>query len=60
VIRYRDRGQAVPEQSHGKPALEIILTVIPAVILFGVGIATYGVIFDLYNQHSSGTKHDAR
>ena len=47
VVRFRDKGQAVPEQSHGKPALEIILTIIPAVILFGVGIATYSVIFDL-------------
>ncbi|MFM7127457.1 MAG: hypothetical protein ACKOYO_11430, partial [Actinomycetota bacterium] len=23
VFRYRDRGQAIPEQTHGKPALEI-------------------------------------
>ena len=33
VIRFRDRGQAMPEQTHGKPALEIALTILPAVIL---------------------------
>lgn len=47
VWRYRDRGQAVPEQSHGKPAVEITLTVIPVLILLGVAIPTAGTIFDL-------------
>ena len=32
-IRFRDRGQPIPEQVHGKPALEITLTAIPAVIM---------------------------
>ena len=35
VIRFRDRGQEMPKQTHGKPALEIALTIIPAVILIG-------------------------
>ena len=47
VFRFRDRGQAMPEQTHGKPALEITLTVIPVLILIGVGIPTVGTIFDL-------------
>ena len=47
VIRYRDRGQSVPEQTHGKPALEVTLTVIPVLILIGVAIPTAGTIFDL-------------
>ncbi len=47
VYRYRDRGQAIPEQTHGKPALEITLTVIPVLILIGVGVPTVGTIFDL-------------
>ncbi|MFM8857638.1 MAG: cytochrome c oxidase subunit II [Actinomycetota bacterium] len=47
VFRYRDRGQAIPEQTHGKPALEITLTVIPVLILIGVGVPTIGTIFDL-------------
>ncbi len=47
IIRYRDRGQPVPEQTHGKPALEVALTIVPVLILVGVGIPTVGVIWDL-------------
>jgi cytochrome c oxidase subunit 2 len=47
VYRYRDRGQSIPEQTHGKPALEITLTVIPVLILIGVGVPTVGTIFEL-------------
>jgi cytochrome c oxidase subunit 2 len=47
VVRFRDRGQAMPEQTHGKPALEITLTILPALILVGVGIPTVSTIFDL-------------
>jgi cytochrome c oxidase subunit II len=47
VVRYRDKGQPMPEQSHGKPALEIALTILPALILVGVGIPTVSTIFDL-------------
>ena len=47
MYRYRDRGQAIPEQTHGKPALEIVLTVIPVLILLGVAIPTAGTIFKL-------------
>jgi len=47
LVRYRDRGQPMPEQSHGKPALEIALTILPALILVGVGIPTVSTIFKL-------------
>jgi hypothetical protein len=47
IWRYKDRGQPIPEQTHGKPALEITLTVIPALILAVVGVFTFRVIFDL-------------
>jgi cytochrome c oxidase subunit 2 len=47
VIRFRDHGQAMPKQTHGKPALEIFLTIVPAVILVVVGVPTVGTIFDL-------------
>ena len=47
LVRYRDRGQPMPEQSHGKPALEITLTILPALILVGVGIPTVSTIFKL-------------
>ena len=47
LYRYRDRGQAIPEQTHGKPAVEIVLTVIPVLILLGVAIPTASTIFKL-------------
>ena len=45
--KYRDRGQAIPVQKHGKPYVEITLTVIPALILTVVGVFTVRTIFDL-------------
>ena len=47
MIKYRDRGQPIPEQIHGKPALEITLTIIPALILAVVSVFTFGAIFKL-------------
>src|SRR5258706_5254742 len=47
VIRYRDRGQEMPKQIHGRPALEIALTILPAVILIAVGIPTVSTVFSL-------------
>ena len=47
MIKYRDRGQPIPEQTHGKPALEITLTIIPALILAVVSVFTFGAIFKL-------------
>ncbi|NQV97593.1 MAG: cytochrome c oxidase subunit II [Acidimicrobiaceae bacterium] len=47
VIKFKDRGQPIPEQTHGKPALEITLTIIPALILAVVAVFTFGVIFKL-------------
>jgi cytochrome c oxidase subunit 2 len=47
LVRYRDRGQPIPEQTHGKPALEIGLTILPALILIGVAIPSVAVIMDL-------------
>lgn len=47
VIKFRDRGQPIPRQTHGNSALEITLTVIPALILAVVGVFTVRVVFDL-------------
>ena len=47
VVKFRDRGQALPEQLHGRPTLEIVLTIIPALILIGVAIPTVGTIMAL-------------
>ena len=47
IFKFRDKGQAIPKQSHGKPALEIALTIVPAIILIGIGIPTLRVVFQL-------------
>jgi len=47
VLRYRDRGQPIPKQTHGKPALEIGLTILPALILIGVAVPTVGTLMAL-------------
>ena len=47
VYRYRDRGQPIPKQTHGRPILEIGMTIIPAIILIGIAIPTVGVLFAL-------------
>lgn len=46
-VKFRDRGQAIPAQSHGKPIVEIILTIVPALILTVVGVFTFRTIMDL-------------
>jgi cytochrome c oxidase subunit 2 len=47
MYKFRDRGQPIPEQTHGKPVLEITLTIIPALILTVIGVFTVRTIFDL-------------
>ncbi len=47
VYRYRDRGQPIPRQTHGRPALEIGLTILPAVILICVAVPTVGTLMAL-------------
>jgi cytochrome c oxidase subunit 2 len=47
VFRFKDRGQPIPEQTHGKPVLEIGMTILPALLLAGIGIFTFRTIFDL-------------
>ena len=47
VIKFKDRGQDIPEQSHGNPKLEIALTILPAVILAIVAVPTVTKVFEL-------------
>ena len=47
IFRFKDRGQPIPHQTHGKPVFEITMTVIPALILAGVGVFTARTVFDL-------------
>ena len=47
IVKFRDRGQDIPEQTHGNPKLEIFLTILPAVILAGVAVPTVIGVFKL-------------
>ncbi|CAB4724785.1 MAG: cytochrome c oxidase subunit II [Actinobacteria bacterium] len=47
VTKFRDKGQPIPKQSHGKPALEIVLTIIPFVILATIGAFTARTIVQI-------------
>ena len=48
VVRYRSRGEEdIPKQVAGNTKLEIIWTLIPAVILAGVAVPTVQTQFDL-------------
>lgn len=51
VIRYRDRGDdTLPKQTHGNTRLEIVWTMIPAVIMAGVAVPTIATVFDLAEE----------
>jgi cytochrome c oxidase subunit II len=48
VFKFRDRGgDDLPRQVHGNTRLEIIWTIIPALILVGIAVPTVRAIFDL-------------
>ena len=56
VYRFRDRGQPIPKQTHGRPALEIGLTILPAMILIGVAIPTVGTLMALAEDRRHGVR----
>ncbi len=47
LLKFKDRGQEIPEQSHGNPKLEILLTILPAIILAVVAVPSIAAIFKL-------------
>jgi len=47
VVRFRDRGQPIPEQSHGKTWLEIVFIIIPAIILATIAVPTVATVMAL-------------
>ena len=48
IIRYRRRpGQEKPPQIHGNTTLEVILTIIPTILVLGLGIWSVFTLFDL-------------
>ena len=48
-VRFRERPghMGTPKQVHGNPALEIGLTVLPAVLLAAIAVPTIKVLFEL-------------
>ena len=47
IWKFKDRVQDIPEQSHGNPKLEIMLTILPAIILAGIAVPTVSQVFSL-------------
>ncbi len=47
VVKFKDRGQDIPEQTHGNPKLEIALTILPAIILATIAVPTVVKVFEL-------------
>ncbi len=55
VWKFRDRGDgAEPKQIHGNTRLELIWTIIPALILVGVAIPTVKAVMDLTSRPGGG------
>ena len=51
VFRFRDRGDGtLPKQVEGNTRLEIMWTIVPAVILAGIAVPTIGSIFSLAEE----------
>lgn len=51
VFKFRDRGDGqLPKQVEGNTRLEILWTIIPAVILAGIAVPTVATIFDLAGE----------
>ncbi len=47
VFRDRKSKEKEPKQLHGSPKLEVLWTVIPALILAGIAVPTVSAVFDL-------------
>jgi cytochrome c oxidase subunit 2 len=47
IVKFRDRGQALPKQEHGKTAIEYGAIAVSALILAFVAVFTVPVIYDL-------------
>ena len=55
IFRFRERpGQPRPRQTHGNTLVEIVWTIIPAVILIFIALPTIRGIFDSYRPAPEG------
>lgn len=51
VVKFRDKGgDDLPEQVHGNTRLELVWTLIPALILAGIAVPTVQTVFDLAEE----------
>lgn len=59
VFKFRDRGDGQPpKQVEGNTRLEILWTIIPAVILAGIAVPTISTIFDLAGEPDPNERID--
>jgi cytochrome c oxidase subunit 2 len=59
MIRFRRRSaDDVPKQIHGNTRLEIIWTILPALLLAGIAVPTVGTIFDLAQEPEGALEID--
>ena len=55
IVRYRKRpGQAKPPQIHGNTSLEIVLTIVPTILVLGLGIWSVFTLFDIDSPPKDG------
>jgi cytochrome c oxidase subunit 2 len=47
VVQFRDRGQPIPEQSHGNALIEYAFIAMPAALLAVIGTFTVSTVLDL-------------
>jgi len=47
VVKFKDRGQPIPEQSHGNPLLEYAFIALPAVLLAVIAVPTVATVISL-------------
>jgi cytochrome c oxidase subunit 2 len=47
VVKFKDRGQPIPEQTHGKAWLEYLFIALPAVLLASIAVPTVATVIAL-------------
>ncbi len=51
VVKFRDNGDGeLPKQVHGNTKMELVWTIVPALILAGISVPTIKAVFDLAEE----------
>src|SRR3712207_5451268 len=50
LVRFRHKPGRQPQDFHGNTKLEVVLTLVPAMILAGLAVPTISTIFNLGNE----------